>query len=189
MKNIIILASGSGTNAENIHNFVSQQNGAKVSWILTNNPNAYVLERAKRLSINTLTFTKKGFSEDDTVLEFLKKQSPDLIVLAGFLLLIPPKIVEAFPNKIINIHPALLPKFGGKGMFGDHVHKAVIQNKEKESGITIHYVNEKYDEGAPIFQAKCTLSEGETAETLAQKVHQLEYEHFPRIITEILLNQ
>jgi phosphoribosylglycinamide formyltransferase-1 len=129
------------------------------------------------------------FSQTNQVLDFLLKESPDLIVLAGFLWLVPQKIVEAFPNKIINIHPALLPQYGGKGMYGDRVHQAVIENKEKESGITIHYVNEKYDDGDIIFQGRCPVVESDTPDSLAEKVHQLEYKHYPEVIARILERQ
>ena len=186
MKNIIVFASGSGSNAENIVKFFTGSFVAKVTFILSNNPNAHVLNRAKDLNISTVTFNKTEFYDSDRVLNFLKKQQPDLIVLAGFLWLIPSKIVQTFPNKIINIHPALLPKYGGKGMFGQNVHKAVVNNQEKESGITIHYVNEKYDEGDIIFQAKCLLTPSDDPQEVANKIHKLEQEHFPKVIASLL---
>lgn len=188
MKNIIILASGSGSNAENIVKYFVDSSVAKVSFILTNNPKAHVLTRAKNLNINTLTFNKEEFSGSNTVLNFLQKQKPDLIILAGFLWLVPSKIVQSFPQSIINIHPALLPKYGGKGMFGSNVHQAVVDNHEKESGITIHYVNEKYDEGDIIFQAKCTISPSDDAQTVADKIHILEQKHFPNVIESLLID-
>ncbi len=151
MKKIVILASGSGTNAENIIKYFKHSPVAKVALVLSNKKNAKVLEKAKLLDIKTLTFNKKDFYESDLILKLLKKEA-DYIILAGFLWKVPEKIVKTFPNKIINIHPALLPKYGGKGMYGNNVHKAVIAHKEKETGITIHYVNENYDEGAIIFQ-------------------------------------
>ncbi len=189
MKNIVLFASGSGSNAENIALFFRDNPDVEISYILSNRSNAGVLERAKNLNIRTFVFDRKMFLETDEVLSLLKKSDPDLIVLAGFLWLIPEKMVKAFPDKIINIHPALLPQYGGKGMYGDRVHQAVIDNDEKESGITIHYVNEKYDEGDIIFQGKCAVEKGDTPETLAQKVHLLEYEHFPRVIQQLLENQ
>ncbi len=188
MKNIIILASGSGSNAENIVKYFINSQVAKVSFILTNNPKAHVLIRAKRLNTNTLTFNKEEFSGSDFVLNFLLNQKPDLIILAGFLWLVPSKIVQAFPHRIINIHPALLPKYGGKGMFGSNVHQAVVNNHEKESGITIHYVNEKYDDGDIIFQAKCSIFPSDDAQTVANKIHELEQKHFPTVIESLLID-
>jgi len=186
MKRIVIFASGSGTNAENIIKYFNHSAVATVVHVLTNKQHAKVLERAKRLNINSLTFDKKAFSEDDTILNLLKKEA-DFIILAGFLWRIPEKIVTAFPNKIINIHPALLPKYGGKGMYGMHVHKAVVENNETETGITIHYVNENYDEGAIIFQEKVAVAAEDTPEMVADKIHKLEYEYFPKIIEQVIL--
>ena len=145
-----------------------------------------MLERAKNLGIKAIVFNKKDFKETDEVFNQLKAFQPDLIVLAGFLWLMPANIIQSFPNKIINIHPALLPNYGGKGMYGMHVHNAVIQNKETESGITIHFVNEHYDEGKYILQASCMLTPEDTPELVAQKVHLLEYEHFPRVVEELI---
>lgn len=186
MKKIIILASGSGSNAENIVKYFNIHKVADVKLIMTNNKNAKVLDRAKNLNINALHFNKEDFYDSDNILNRLKEENPDLIILAGFLWLVPSKIVDEFQNKIINIHPALLPKYGGKGMYGMNVHQAVIDNKEKESGITIHYVNSKYDDGDIIFQASCEVSENDSAENVAQKVHKLEYEHFPKVIHQLL---
>lgn len=183
MKNIVIFASGSGSNAENIYNYVKNNDEINISLIVTNNKNAFVIERAKKLNIPCEIITKSQFQDSNSVLNTLKKYNADLIVLAGFLLLIPEYLIEKY--KIINIHPALLPKYGGKGMYGDNVHKAVIENKEIESGITIHYVNSKYDEGKIIFQAKCKVTPDDTFETLAEKIHKLEYEHFPHVIVEV----
>ena len=185
MKRIVIFASGSGTNAENISRFFKQSEVESVVHIVTNNKNAKVIDRAKILKIKSLIFSKKELLEEGELLKFLKKEA-DIIVLAGFLWKIPQHIVSAFPNKIINIHPALLPKFGGKGMYGMNIHKSVIESKEKETGITIHYVNEKYDDGAIIFQVKTSVLPSETAEDVAKKIHQLEYEHFPRVIEAII---
>lgn len=188
MKRIVIFASGSGTNAENISLFFQQVNHASVVHVLTNNKDAKVLERAKRLNINTLTFSKNYFLDENKLLQFLKAEA-DLIVLAGFLWKVPSHIINAFPDKIINIHPALLPKYSGKGMYGMHVHKAVVANKETETGITIHYVNENYDEGAIIFQAKTHVSPSDTAEDVAKKIHLLEQNYFPKIINGVLLKE
>ncbi|MBW6483218.1 MAG: phosphoribosylglycinamide formyltransferase [Vicingaceae bacterium] len=185
MKNIAIFASGSGSNAENIFNYFKDKASADVVLMLTNNVNAFVLERAKKLGVESVVFSSAQLKTDELV-NLLKDKGIDFIVLAGFLLKIPENLIAAFPNRIINIHPALLPKYGGKGMYGDAVHKAVVANKEKESGITIHYVNEHYDEGTIVFQAKCPISETNTYEDVAHKIHQLEYEHFPSVIERIL---
>ncbi|TXD53554.1 MULTISPECIES: phosphoribosylglycinamide formyltransferase [unclassified Polaribacter] len=188
MKRIVIFASGSGSNAENIIKFFSQTTTTKVTQVLCNNEHAKVFERCKQLKINCLHFNKTEFSTTDMVLNILKNNA-DFIVLAGFLWKIPQKIIDAFPNKIINIHPALLPKYGGKGMYGMHVHKAVKENKEIETGITIHYVNANYDEGAIIFQAKTALNDEDTKETIAKKIHILEQRHFPSVIEGIILER
>ena len=187
MKRIVIFASGSGTNAENIIKFFHNRENASVIQVLTNNPHAKVLERCKNLNISALSFNRVAFSKSNDVLNILKSAKPDLIVLAGFLWKMPEFIINEFPNKIINIHPALLPKYGGKGMYGMHVHEAVVNNKEKETGITIHYVNENYDEGATIFQAKCKVEPSDNAEDVATKIHLLEMEHFPKVINKLLL--
>ena len=186
MKRIVVFASGSGSNAENIIKFFKHSKTAKVTAVLCNNAHAKVFERCKKLETKCLHFNKNDFSVSDTVLNILKNEA-DFIVLAGFLWRIPQKIVTAFPNKIINIHPALLPKYGGKGMYGIHVHKAVKENNEDETGITIHYVNENYDEGAVIFQAKTKLNSQDTPETIAEKIHLLEQHHFPKVIEEVIL--
>ena len=185
MYKIAIFASGSGSNAENIALYFKDNPVAEVGLILTNKADAFVLERAKKLAVESVVFYSEQLKSGELV-SLLKDKNIDFIVLAGFLLKIPENLIAAFPNKIINIHPALLPKYGGKGMYGDAVHKAVIANKEKESGITIHYINEHYDEGAIIFQEKCTVSETDTYAEVAHKIHQLEYEHFPRVIEEVL---
>ncbi|CAL2090110.1 phosphoribosylglycinamide formyltransferase [Tenacibaculum sp. 190524A05c] len=188
MKRIVIFASGSGSNAENIIGFFQTKKSISVTHVLTNNQRAKVLDRCKRLNINSSVFNKEDFTVTDKVLDFLKKEA-DYIILAGFLWRIPSKIVEAFPDRIINIHPALLPKYGGKGMYGMNVHKAVKDNSEKETGITIHYVNENYDEGAIIFQAKTELTNEDSPEDIAQKVHDLEYKYFPEIIEKVILEE
>ena len=187
MKRIIIFASGSGSNAENIITYFQQRDSVSVVLVMTNNPHAKVLERCKRLKISALSFNKTAFRKQEIVHSLLKEINPDLIVLAGFLWKIPEYLVKAFPNKIINIHPALLPKYGGKGMYGMHVHEAVRANNETETGITIHYVNEHYDEGGIIFQAKCDVDKSDSAEDIAEKIHELEMEHFPKVIESILL--
>ncbi|PJA07011.1 MAG: phosphoribosylglycinamide formyltransferase [Flavobacteriales bacterium CG_4_10_14_0_2_um_filter_32_8] len=186
MTRIAIFASGSGSNAENIATYFSTNKNVEVVLILTNNPTAFVLERAKKLGIKSLTFNKHDFLKTGEILNFLRKNDINLIVLAGFLLKIPKNLLNAFPNKIINIHPALLPKYGGKGMFGNQVHQSVIEAKEKESGITIHYVNENYDEGKIIFQARCSINPTDTANDLAYKIHALEYAHFPKVIEQLI---
>ncbi|TCK67941.1 formyltetrahydrofolate-dependent phosphoribosylglycinamide formyltransferase [Winogradskyella wandonensis] len=186
MKRIVIFASGSGSNAENLIKFFQNSDSASVIQVLTNNPRAKVLERAKRLGVSAFSFNKIAFTETNDVLSLLKSNKPDLIVLAGFLWKFPEPILDHFPDKVINVHPALLPKFGGKGMYGMHVHKAVVENNETETGITIHYVNEHYDEGAIIFQAKCEVLETDTAEDVAKKIHELEMEHFPKVVAKLL---
>ena len=185
MKKIIVFASGSGTNAENIIKYFSNTEIAKVVSVFTNNASAKVIERAKNHQIPVEIFSKNELLERN-VLQKIQKIDPDLIILAGFLLKFPENIIEHYPNKIINIHPALLPNYGGKGMYGMHIHRAIVNNKEKETGISIHYVNENYDEGAIIFQANVALTEEDTPETVAEKIHELEQKHFPEIIQTIL---
>lgn len=186
MKQVTIFASGSGSNAENIINFFKKSNLCEVNLILCNNPKAFVLERAKNHNISAITFNRSAFYTQNHILNLLNQVQPDLIVLAGFLWKMPENIVNAFPDKIVNIHPALLPKYGGKGMYGHHVHEAVVTNKETESGITIHYVNENYDEGNIIFQASCAVTPNDTPDDVAAKIHELEYTHFPVIIEKLL---
>ena len=188
MKRIVIFASGSGTNAENLITFFHNRDNASVIQVLTNNPHANVIERCNKLNVSCLSFNRTALYKTDHVLGVLKIVRPDLIVLAGFLWKFPKTILNAFPNKVINIHPALLPKYGGKGMYGMHVHNAVIANNEKESGITIHYVNEHYDEGAVIFQAKCDVLPSDLAKDVASKIHELEMEHFPEVVNTLLKN-
>jgi len=189
MKNIVLFASGSGSNVENIVQYFQDKPNVTIASVLTNKRDAKVLERCNRLNISSLCFNKIAFQETDCVLDILKGANPDLIVLAGFLWKIPEKIIKAFPNKIINIHPALLPKYGGKGMYGNKVHKAVKDNSDIESGITIHYVNENYDEGTIIHQAKTIILPEDDVDDIADKVHALEYEYFPKIIEQLLLVQ
>ena len=185
MKKIVIFASGSGTNAQNIVLHFNNSSKSFQFHIFSNNVNAKVLEKAQNLSVPTKIISKDDLNSD-VLLNDLKEIQPDLIILAGFLLKFPNNCIEAFPNKIINIHPALLPKYGGKGMYGMHVHRAVVENKEAETGITIHYVNENYDEGNIIFQKSVSLSGEETPDDVANKIHELEQAHFPVIIEEII---
>jgi phosphoribosylglycinamide formyltransferase 1 len=188
MKRLAIFASGSGSNAEKIVEYFAERSDVDVSLIFTNNPMAGVIQRACRLQIPVVFFDKKTFYETGKIPQILQNENIDLIILAGFMLLVPPVLVRAFPNKMINIHPALLPKYGGKGMYGHHVHQAVIGAKETESGITIHYVNEHYDEGNIIFQAKVAIEPTDTVGDLEHKIHKLEHEHYPRVIERILFN-
>lgn len=185
MKKIIVFASGTGSNAENIILYFTKNESAKVAAIFCNNKKAGVIEKSEKLHIPVVIFTKDDFLGEGILLK-LRFFDPDMIVLAGFLLKFPKNIIEAFPNKIINIHPALLPKYGGKGMYGMNVHRSIVENKESETGITIHYVNENYDEGNIIFQEKVALSEEETAEEVAKKIHILEHNFFPRIIEQLI---
>ena len=186
MKNIAIFASGSGTNAQKIMEHFQNRNDIKVRLVLVNNPEAGVIQRAEKFNVPVVKFNRQQFSQSNDVVDILANYQIDLVVLAGFLWLVPSQMVIAFPNKIVNIHPALLPNYGGKGMYGDNVHKAVISAKEKESGITIHYVNEQYDEGAIIAQHKCAISENDTPDSLASKIHKLEHQYFPETIEAVL---
>ncbi len=188
MKRIVLLASGSGSNVENIANYFKDNSKVTIAAVFTNKRDAKVLDRCNRLNISALYFNKQSFFKSDCLLNIIKGMEPDLIVLAGFLLKIPENFVVAFPNKIVNIHPALLPKYGGKGMYGMYVHNAIKSNNETETGITIHYVNENYDEGAIIYQVKTVVSNTDTPEDIAQKVHILEYDHFPKVIDQLLSN-
>ncbi len=187
-KRIVIFASGNGTNAEHIIKYFQRTPFAEVVLVISNNKDAKVLERANNLNVKTLHFSKKQFTSSELILKKLKTINPNIIVLAGFLLKFPENILKAFENKVFNIHPALLPKYGGKGMYGNHVHRAVLENNETETGITIHYVNENYDEGAIIFQKSTALSNNETVESIAEKVHKLELEYFPNVIEGVIQN-
>lgn len=186
-QSLIIFASGIGTNAKAIIEYFSKREDVSVALIVSDNPNAGVLNMAQEKGVPTRIINRQTLHSEDFTAE-LSGLDPDLIVLAGFLKKIPELMVRRFPNKIINIHPALLPKYGGKGMYGMHVHQAVISAKEKESGITIHYVNEHYDEGSKITQAYCPVTDADSPETLAQKIHQLEHYYFPRTIDFLLKN-
>jgi len=185
---IALFASGSGSNAENIVNYFSGSLEVEFPLIVSNRADAYVHERARKLGVPSYTFTAAEFREAKAVLQLLRDHEIGFIVLAGFLLKVSDPILRAFPNKIINIHPALLPKFGGKGMYGHHVHEAVVAAGECETGITIHYVNENYDEGTIIFQANCPVTPDDTPDTVAAKVHELEQQHFPQQIRQIMIN-
>ena len=185
-KNIAIFASGSGSNTENIIRYFRENEAIQVSLVLSNRSDAYVLERAHRLGVPCNVFPKEDWMAGDEILAVLQEYHIDFVVLAGFLVRVPDLLLHAYPNKIINIHPALLPKFGGKGMYGDKVHEAVVAAGEKESGITIHYINEHYDEGAIIFQASCPVLPSDTPEEVASKVHALEYAHYPHVIESLL---
>jgi len=186
MKKIALFASGNGTNVQQIAEYFKNNNNVKIELIIVNKKDAYVRQRARDLGIEDIYFNREDFYNSNKVLDILMEKKIDFIVLAGFLWMVPQNILDNFPNSIINIHPALLPKYGGKGMYGHHVHEAVITNKEKESGITIHYVNDHYDEGQIIFQAKCEIMPNDTADDLAEKIHLLEKEYFPKIIESVL---
>jgi phosphoribosylglycinamide formyltransferase 1 len=188
MKKLAIFASGSGTNAENIINYFNGHHDIKVDIVLTNRADAFVVERAKKYQIDYMVFNRSDFYENNKVLNILDIRKIDFVILAGFLWLIPVNLIQKFPKKIINIHPALLPNYGGKGMYGMKVHEAIIKNGEKQSGISIHFVNENYDEGEIIFQAKCNIDKNDTPELLANKIHFLEHEHFPREIEKAVLD-
>lgn len=188
MKRVAILASGEGTNAENIIRYFSGRKTVEVALIIVNKGEAGVLKRAERLNVPSRVIPARGFV-DGEALAVLHQYKIDFIVLAGFLLKVPDGILREYPHKVVNIHPALLPKFGGKGMYGSHVHEAVLAAGEKTSGITIHYANGHYDEGEIIFQATCPVLPDDTVETLATRVHQLEYEHFPQVIEGVILSQ
>jgi len=183
MSKIAIFASGSGTNAENlVKNFANSE--IQVVRIYCNNPKAGVIDRAKRLAVPCTVFSKEDW--DSIVCDQLRAESVEYIILAGFLLLLPTTIIKEYNNKIINIHPSLLPKYGGKGMYGSRVHEAVIAANEKESGITIHLVNEEYDKGEPLFQAKCPVLPTDTPDMLAARVHELEYKYFPQVVEQYI---
>ena len=187
MKNIAIFASGSGTNAENIITYFSTRNTAKVALVLSNRRDSFVLERAAKHNIRSVFFDRKEFYVTGKVLRYLLLYKIDFIVLAGFLWLVPENILEQYNERIINIHPALLPAYGGKGMYGEYVHRAVIEKGEKESGISIHFVNESYDKGDIVLQVRCKVEPTDTPDTLAQKIHALEYKHYPNVIEEIVI--
>ncbi|GAB3505587.1 phosphoribosylglycinamide formyltransferase [Spirosoma knui] len=191
MKRIALFASGSGSNAEKIADYFTGNPNVEVTLLLSNNAKAGVIDRARRgfgngLHVPVLLFDRTTFYNTDRITRILQSQQIDLIVLAGFMWLMPSGLVQAFPDRIMNIHPALLPKFGGKGMYGHFVHEAVVAAGETESGITIHYVNERYDEGQPIFQASCPVLPTDSPEEVARKVQVLEHAHYPRVVEEVL---
>jgi phosphoribosylglycinamide formyltransferase-1 len=185
MKKVVIFASGSGTNAENIIKYFSNSDKARVTLILSNSSEAYVIKRAEALRVPTIVFDRNDFYNSGKVFDILISKGADLIVLAGFLWLVPSAIINHFRGRIINIHPALLPAYGGKGMYGNRVHKAVIEAGETESGITIHHVNDHYDEGDIIFQSRCSVLNNDTPDTLAARIHALEHKYFPEIIESL----
>jgi phosphoribosylglycinamide formyltransferase-1 len=189
VKKVAIFASGAGSNAAKIIEYFNTSSLIQIALIVCNKPNAGVLNIANKHAIPSLLIEKDQFFRGDAYVEELKKYKIDFIVLAGFLWKVPEKLIQAYPNSIVNIHPALLPNYGGKGMYGSLVHAAVIDNKEKESGITIHYVNEHFDEGQHIFKATCTVDEKDTPESLASKIHALEHAHFARVIEEVIVKE
>ena len=183
---IAILVSGTGTNAINIIEYFEKNSVADVVLVVSNKTDALAVEKAQNKGVKTVVFNNKSFKKNGAVLDYLSSQSIDFIVLAGFLLKVPNDIIHAYRNKIVNLHPSLLPKYGGKGMYGKRVHKAVTEAQESESGISIHFVNEEYDEGAIIFQAKVSVEKGESVEVLAQKIQQLEHRFFPKVIEQVI---
>ena len=185
-KNIAIFASGSGTNAENIIRHFQGNKDVNVALVVSNKPDAYVLVRAANLHVPSLTLTREEFARGEELARLMKERGIDFIVLAGFLLRVPEALIEAYPGRSVNIHPALLPKYGGKGMYGDRVHRAVVEAGERESGITIHLIDEQYDRGTTVFQAKCPVLPGDTPDDVARKVHALEYAHYPEVIGQLL---
>ena len=195
MKHVAIFASGSGTNAQNLIEYFNYGKNrsnkispdTKVEVVICNKPGAYVLTRAEKLGVPTAVLNKEELTNStERLFELLKQYSIDYIILAGYLLKIPAELIEMYPDKIINIHPALLPAYGGKGMYGHHVHEAVVAAKEKESGITIHLVDEKYDNGKILFQAKCEITQTDTPDDVAEKIHHLEQANFPRVVDEYI---
>ncbi len=186
IKNIAVFASGNGSNAENIIKYTQALDNMQVALVLSNSAKAKVLQRAAKYNVPTMVFDRQRFYQQQDVLEALRAYDIDLVVLAGFMWLVPSYLIAAFPNHIVNIHPALLPAYGGKGMYGDHVHQAVKAANETKTGITIHYVNEAYDEGQIIFQAETAINPTDTPDDIAQKVHALEYEHYPKVIEKVL---
>lgn len=189
MKKIAVFASGNGTNAENLIRYFQKHPSAKVVAVFSNNPRAGVIQKAEALGVACEQFDRQQFTQVNDILHKLKYYGVDLIVLAGFLWKIPSRMIKEYPKRIINIHPALLPDFGGKGMYGKRVHEAVLQSGKTQSGITIHLVNEQYDKGEIIFQAKTGVEKTDTADDLANKIHRLEYKYFPKVIEQYLLNR
>ena len=189
MTNIAVFASGKGTNAEAIIEYFRKSREISIELIVSNNPESGVIAVAKKYGIPVQLVTKGSFYHSSELLESIRERKIGFIVLAGFLWLLPDYLLEAFPNKIVNVHPALLPRHGGKGMYGRKVHEAVLNAKEKETGITVHYVNENYDEGEVIFQASCRVEQNDTPGSLEAKVRKLELEHYPKVIEKLLLKE
>lgn len=187
-KRLAIFASGSGTNAEKFFEYFQGSREIEVSLLLSNKPDAFALQRAKNHNVTTSVFNKEDLYETENVLNLLKEHQIDFVVLAGFLWLVPKNLISAYSNKIINIHPSLLPKYGGKGMYGMRVHEKVKENEEVESGITIHLVNEKYDEGKFLIQKSVPVSNSDTAQDIANKIHQLEYKYFAKVVDDYIRN-
>lgn len=183
---LAILGSGNGTNAQQISEYFASRTDVEVACIIYNKRDAYIAERARNLGIESHYFGRADFYENHAVLGYLATKEVDWVILAGFLWLVPQELLQAYPGRIINIHPALLPKYGGRGMYGHHVHEAVVAAHERESGITIHIVDEHYDRGTTLFQARCQVTPDDTPDTLAAKIHLLEKEHFPRVIDETI---
>ena len=183
---IAILVSGTGTNAINIIEYFEKNSVADVALVVSNKTDALAVEKAQNKGVKTIVFNNESFKKNSIVLNYLRSESIDFIILAGFLMKVPNDIIHAYPNKIVNLHPSLLPKYGGKGMYGNHVHRAVIEAQESESGISIHFVNEEYDEGAIIFQAKVSVEKKDSVEVLAQKIRQLEHRFFPKIVEQVI---
>jgi phosphoribosylglycinamide formyltransferase-1 len=188
MIRIAIFASGNGTNAQRITEYFRERSAPiAVDLILSNKPDAFVLERARNLGISSVTFSRQEFYESSRIPDLLKEHAIEYVILAGFLWLVPDSLLKVYAGRILNIHPALLPGYGGKGMYGMKVHETVISNHDKESGITIHFVNECFDEGKILFQAKCSIEETDTPASLAEKIHALEYRYFPQVIENFIL--
>ncbi|MBQ1885275.1 MAG: phosphoribosylglycinamide formyltransferase [Bacteroidales bacterium] len=187
MWNVTIFASGSGSNAENIFNYFKDSKLVRVGLLITDNPKAFVIERCRRHSVPCLVLSKRLIDDTDFMLGVLRDFRTNFVVLAGYIKLVPDYIVAAFDQRIVNIHPSLLPKHGGKGMYGSRVHQSVLDSGDKESGITIHFIDNDYDRGSVIFQAKCPVLPDDTADTLAQRVHALEYEHYPKVIEDTII--
>ena len=187
--NVAIFASGNGSNAQKIIEHFSGNTHIKIALVLSNKKDAFVIQRAKKLNIPSVTFTAADLRNTKFVQDKLEEYKIGFIVLAGFMIMVPDSLITMYPGRIVNIHPALLPKYGGKGMYGDNVHKAVVAAKEHESGITIHYVNESYDEGKIIFQARCEVKESDTPETLAAKIHELEHRFYPEVIERVITEE
>ena len=183
---VAILVSGTGSNAVNIIEYFEKSSVAEIILVISSKADALAIENAQKKGVKTVVFNNESFKKNGAVLNYLESVAIDFIVLAGFLIKVPNDIIHAYPNKIVNLHPSLLPKYGGKGMYGKRVHRAVIEAKESESGISIHFVNEEYDKGTIIFQAKVSVEKGDSVEELAQKIQQLEHRFFPKVIEQVI---